>query len=147
MEKNYEKQERYALLKERLKKALANEFWLEASMIEYSIIEDRTSSILFYADVCKDPYGANKKLSNKLASIEHQIGKAHPIISKKVNRDTIEQIRGWKDRRNDFVHRSCTMYNEELARDLALEGSMLVKTLSNDSAKVSRLAKKMREVK
>ena len=147
MEKNYDKQERYILLKERLKKALANEFWLEASMIEYAIIEDRTSSILFYAEVCKDPYGANKKLGNKLSSIEYQIGKTHPIISKKVNRDTIEQIRNWKEKRNDLVHRSCSMYNEALAKELALEGSSLVKSISNDSAKVTRLAKKIREVK
>ncbi len=42
----YEKQELYARLKGKLKRALAAEFWYEACMIEYAIIEDRTSSIL-----------------------------------------------------------------------------------------------------
>lgn len=142
MEKNVDKQSRYAALKVKLKKAIAGEFWLEACMIEYAMIEDRTSSILWYSKVCKDPYSSNKKLANKLASIEFQIGKDHPIISCKVSQKTIEDIRKWKERRNDFVHRSCVLYNEEIAKEIAIEGKRLVRLIDNESAKVSRLAKK-----
>lgn len=137
---NIEKQARYTILKEKLKKALNNGFWLEACMIEYAIIEDRTSSILHYAGICKNSYSSDKKLSNKLSSIENQIGKKHPIISKKVEVNTIARIRKWKDDRNDLVHKSCLMYDEELAKEIAQEGSMLVKKISNESAKVTRLA-------
>lgn len=147
MEKNYEKQERYTILMGKLKKAISNQFWFEASMIEYAIIEDRTSSILQYSKVCKDAYDSDHKLGNKLNSIEHQIGKKHPIISKKVNINTIREIRTWKDDRNDMVHRACILYNEEMAQDIALKGNELVKRINNDSAKVTRQAIKMEESK
>ena len=143
--KNLAKQERYKQLKTKLKKAIQSEFWLEACMIEYAIIEDRTSSILCYSNVCKDPYSSNKKLSNKLNSIELQIGKQHPIISNKVNVDTLEEIKTWKEERNDLVHRSCTLYNEEKAKEIAILGKKLCDLISNDSQKVSRMAAKIRE--
>ena len=138
MEKNLDKQERYIKLKVKLKKALKSEFWFEACMIEYAIIEDRTSSILFYSKVCKDPYDSNKKLSNKLNSIYHQIGKKHFVISKKVNCLTIDKIKEWKEKRNDLVHRSCTMFDETLAKEVALEGEKIVNEISNASARVTR---------
>ena len=144
---NLEKQDKYKLLNMKLKRAVTNEFWLEACMIEYAIIEDRTSSILHYSNICKNAYDSNKILSNKLNSIEHQIGKKHPIISKKVNLTTVKDIRTWKTQRDDFVHRSCTMYDEVGAKDLALQGRELCRLISNDSAKVKRLSKKMEEVK
>lgn len=83
---NQEKEATYKILKVKLNVALRNEFWFEACMIEYAIIEDRTSSILEHSGVCKNAYDESKKLSNKLNSIEHQIGKGHPIISRKVKK-------------------------------------------------------------
>ena len=142
MDKNFEKQEHYIKLKSKLNKAVKNKFWFEACMIEYAIIEDRTSSILYYTKICKNAYDSDKKLANKLRSIEYQIGKKHPIISKKVSRDTILKILSWKDKRNDLVHRACVLYNEQLAEDVALEGLSLVKSISNDSAKVTRYVQK-----
>lgn len=147
MEKNYEKQERYSILIGKLKKAISNQFWFEACMIEYAIIEDRTSSILQYSKVCKDAYDSKHMLANKLRSIETQIVKKHPIISKKVDINTIREIRTWKDERNNLVHKACLSYNEEIARDLALKGNDLVKRINNDSAKVTRLAVKLEETK
>lgn len=146
MEKNFEKQEHYIKLKARLNKAIKNGFWFEACMIEYAIIEDRTSSILHYSGVCENAYSSSKKLSNKLNSIEHQIGKNHRIISKKVNKDNISQIKIWKDKRNDLVHRACVLYDEELLKQIAIEGNDLVKVISNDSAKVTRCANKLKKI-
>ena len=138
---NEEKREVYVNLKVRLKKALVGSFWLEACMIEYAIIEDRTASILAHAGITDK--GWEKKLSNKLSSIEHQIGKKHPIISKKVSLATIQQIRIWKDKRNEAVHRACiTAYEESAFRTLAEEGKVLMDRLSNDAQKVSRAAEK-----
>ena len=145
MEKNYEKQERYIRLKSKLNKAIKSEFWFEACMIEYAIIEDRTSSILHYGKICTNAYEENKKLANKLNSIEYQIGKGHPVISKKVSSETISKIRLWKDRRNDLVHRACILFSDELAKDVALEGLQLVKAISNDSKKVTRQILKFEE--
>ena len=140
---NTEKQERYALLKSKLRIAIEKEFWFEACMIEYAIMEDRTSSILHHAKVCKNAYDSKKTLTNKLCSIELQIGKKHPIISKKVDINTIVAIKEWKDKRNDLVHKSCLVYDEEKAREIAILGYDIVKSLSNESAKVTRLAKRI----
>ena len=140
---NEEKREVYINLKQRLKKALANEFWFEACMIEYAIIEDRTSSVLAHTGICKNAYDSNKKLSNKLSSIEYQLGKSHPIISAKMDKKIIDDIRLWKDRRNDIAHRACIIRYEDTAiKDIALEGKELVERISNASAKISRLAEK-----
>lgn len=139
-----EKQQAFAGLKVRLKTALSSGFWLEACMIEYAIIEDRTASILLHAGITDK--GWEKKLYNKLNSIEHQIGKQHPIISKKVSADTIQGIREWKDLRNEAVHRACiTKYDEEAFRSLAESGKELMDKISNDAQKVARAEKKMKE--
>lgn len=142
---NDEKHEAYVNLKTRLKKALASGFWLEACMIEYAIIEDRTASILFHAGITDK--GWEKKLANKLNSIEHQIGKGHPVISKKISFDNIQAIREWKDLRNEAVHRACiTKYDEEAFRSLAENGKVLMDRISNDAQKVSRINKKKGKV-
>jgi hypothetical protein len=70
---NEEKRQVYAELKSKLKLALSKEFYFEAVMLEYAIIEDSTASVLFHAGVCKNPYDSSKKLSNKLNSIEQQM--------------------------------------------------------------------------
>ena len=141
---NDDKYEVYVQLKTRLKKALANDFWLEACMIEYAIIEDRTASILLHAGITDK--GWEKKLHNKLNSIELQINKKHPIISKKVSAETIQGIREWKDLRNVAVHRACiTKYDEETLRALAERGKELMDRISNDAQKVTRMEKKMKE--
>ena len=141
-----EKQKVYAGLKTRLKKALAGGFWLEACMIEYAIIEDRTASILFHAGVTDK--GWEKKLSNKLNSIDQQIGKNHPLIGRKVSPETVQGIREWKELRNEAVHRACvTAYDEEAFRVLAERGKELMDRISNDAQKVSRAEKKMKERK
>lgn len=140
---NTQKQENYVCLKNALKRAMNGKFWFEACMIQYAIIEDRTSSILHHAGICNNAYSANKKLSNKLNSIELQIGKEHPIISKKVKLETIQEIRAWKEHRNDIVHRSCTrVYNSEEIAEIALQGKHLVDAICNDSQKVTRLSNK-----
>ena len=142
---NEEKHDTYARLHERLKKALANGFWLEATMIEYAIIEDRTAAILYHAGISENSW--DKKLANKLNAIEHQIGKKHPIISKKVSPALIQEIRGWKDLRNEAVHRACrTIYSEEALQAVAEHGKELVRRISNDSQKVKRAAEKGRKI-
>ena len=143
---NEQKAENYRILKGRLRKALSSRFWFEACMIEYAIIEDRTSSSLQHGSVCKNAYDPGKLLSNKLRSIETQIGKGHEVISKKVDPLLIKEIMAWKDERNEVVHRSCNhIYDEEQVRTIAEQGSELVRRLSNDSRKVSDYYKRHAE--
>ena len=87
-----------------------------------------------------------KKLYNKLNSIEHLIGTKHPILSKKVSAETIQGIRAWKNVRNEAVHRACiTKYDEESFRALAESGKELMDRISNDAQKVVRAEKKIKE--
>ncbi len=138
---NEEKYLAYAGLKTRLKKAMASGFWLEACMIEYAIIEDRTASILLHGGITDK--GWEKKLSNKLNSIEHQIGKKHPIISKKVSIETVRELREWKEQRSEAVHRACiTVYDENAFRTIAESGKVLMDKISNDAQKVARADRK-----
>ena len=140
---NEQKAENYRILKTRLKKALASEFWFEACMIEYAIIEDRASSILDHCSVCKNAYDSGKLLTNKLRSIENQIGKGHPVISKKIDMDLIREILIWKDERNEVVHRACNhVYDEDKVKSIAEQGNELVRRLINDSRKVSNYYKR-----
>ena len=112
-------------------------------MIEYAIMEDRTASILLHAGITDK--GWERKLSNKLNSIDLQIGKKHPIISTKVSADTIQEIREWKDMRNEAVHRACiTIYDDEAFHSLAERGKELMDKISNDAQQVSRAEKKIK---
>lgn len=135
---NEEKCATYAALKVRLKRALANSFWFEACMLEYAIIEDRTSSILAHCNICDNPYAENKKMLNKLRSILLQIGKGHPIISKATDSALIEAIIRWRETRNDIVHRACIrQYDETEMEMVAKQGAELTKKIDNTSKKVA----------
>ena len=136
-----EKGEIYGKLHERLKKALKSGFWLEATMIEYNIIEDRTAAIIYYTGIASKPW--EKKLTNKLNSIEQQLGKKHPILCEKVSPKTLQEIKEWKKKRNTAVHKACyTLFEEEDFKAIAKEGKELVRNISNDSLKVKRACEK-----
>lgn len=141
-ENNIEKHNSYKILNGRLNKAMSNGFYLEACFIEYAILEDRLASILHHCKVCKNAY--DKKISNKINSLKQEIGKKHPVISKKVNASLLDEILIWKNKRNEYVHRACLykMVNDEIEQ-LAIEGKELVRRITNDSQKVTRLANKL----
>ena len=81
-----------------------------------------------------------------MSSIEHQIGKSHPIISKKVKKDTIEQIRLWKESRNNIVHNACIKhYDEKELIAIVLDGKKLVDEITNTARRVSDFSKKSLE--
>lgn len=136
-----EKQANYALLKVKLKIALKNEFWFEACLIEYAIIEDRTASILAYAGTCKDPY--SKQLTHKLNAIEQLIGKKHLVISKKVKTEELQLIRDWKEKRNDIVHNICRIkYENDDLKEIAWDGKTVMDKISNAAQRVAKAYKK-----
>ena len=140
---NEEKRQVYAELKSRLKLALGKEFYFEAVMLEYAIIEDRTASVLFHAGVCKNPYDSEKSLQKKLRSIEQQMAQKNSIIAKKFDGSLVEQIRVWKDDRNTYVHRACiNPYDSDSIKELAERGNEIVRNLDNSTRRVKALADK-----
>ena len=134
----------------RLKKALTNQFYLEALFIEYAIIEDRTAAILRYE--------GNQIKSNNNRIKGTNIGKKLEKISALSNvqgslpqryfaDDTIQRAFVWKDKRNDLIH---ALMEQKLTtgslEDLALEGQSLAAAFTN-KAKCYKRAVERREKK
>ena len=141
-------QEKYRNYKEqfdRLNKALKNEFYLEAIFIEYAILEDRTESVLHHAGLW-DAYMKGKKMANigtKLTFIKNKAVVKSCTLHPYFNDDMMEQLRGWKNKRNPLIH---DLLNQKLGdndlKDLAMEGSRLVRILRTRATSHNRAADK-----
>lgn len=139
-------QEKYRNYKEqfeRLNKALKNEFYLEAIFIEYAILEDRTESVLHHAGLW-DAYMKGKKMANigtKLTFIRNKAAVKSCTLHPYFNDDLMEQLRAWKNRRNPLIH---DLLNQKLGdgdlKNLAMEGSQLVRTLRTRATAHNRAA-------
>ena len=141
-------QEKYRNYKEqfdRLNKALKNEFYLEAIFIEYAILEDRTESVLHHAGLW-DAYMKGKKMANigtKLTFIKNKAALKSSSLHPYFNDDLVEKLRAWKDKRNPLIH---DLLNQKLGdsdlKDLAMEGSRLVRILRTRATSHNRAADK-----
>ena len=86
----------------RLKKAIANHFYLEAVFIEYAVIEDRTESILRHAGVFNpDNHNTLFRKLNRIADIT-KVKKT--LLRKYITIETITDIKAWKNDRNRLIH-------------------------------------------
>lgn len=141
-------QEKYRNYKEqfdRLNKALKNEFYLEAIFIEYAILEDRTESVLRHAGLWES-YMKGKKMANigtKLTFIKNKAAVKSCTLHPYFNDDLMEQLRSWKNKRNPLIH---DLLNQKLGdndlKELAMEGSALVRTLRTRATSHNRAADK-----
>ena len=131
---NKEKQSKYALLMKKLDIATNEEFYFEAILIEYAILEDRTESILRHADI-KVPKGLQKKINtikeNKIFEEEK--------IKKHLTDKLINSIEIWKNHRNIIIHDLVeSSYDKKEIKDIALTGECLVKRFANKSVLVNK---------
>ncbi len=134
---NLAKHDRYTELIRDLKKAILYHFYLEAIFIEYAILEDRTKSILMHSK----RYNENKhdSLSKKVTEILVLIRQSSNRLSRYLSIETVESIRSWMKNRNALIHHlpqiSCC---EDDVMNIALEGVLLVKKISNASTSFRR---------
>ncbi|MBR1592301.1 MAG: hypothetical protein IJ666_04745 [Ruminococcus sp.] len=147
-EKNYLKYELYKQNKAKLSKAMNNEFYFEALLIEYAIIEDRIDS-LFRTVGCK--------LSNSLCRNLNKM-RSNPIFTNnKFVRDRItiafvEEPHEWRIARNETVHAlfKATTTDTDFEK-IAKDGNDLQKLLDNKvksiKAHYERLEKKKENAK
>ncbi len=135
---NMLKYENYKEQNIRLKKAMNNDFYLEAVFIEYAIMEDRTESILRYE--------GNTINSDGFVSIDRKITKIEKIAENKKGLarkyftiEFMEQIRTWKNKRNGLIHALIkkNTTTQELI-DLAEEGKLITKELCRLSTNYKR---------
>lgn len=142
---NQQKYRNYKEQFERLNKALKNEFYLEAIFIEYAILEDRTESVLRHAGLW-EAYMKGKKMANigtKLTFIKNKATAKSSTLHPYFNDDLLDQLRDWKNRRNPLIH---DLLNQKLGdddlKDLATEGSRLVRILRTRATSHNRAAEK-----
>lgn len=140
MENKSTKQEQYARQKVRLKQALKHSFFYEAVWIEYAMFEDRTTSIIKHLNHrTTNRRGNPLKLSEKLNMINDDPTFQESYIKKRLPRELIEQIRLWKEKRDQLVHDLMTTTSEDaLAKGIAEEGYELLRIFDNKVQSIYR---------
>ena len=137
---NFQKHENYKEQNERLTRALKHHFYLEAIFIEYSILEDRTESILRYTGDMPKPN------SNGYVSIDKKIGKIEKLTENKKSiirhyfpKELTDELSKWKESRNAMIHALIkrVVTTEELEA-IALEGEKLAKKMCHLSTNYKR---------
>ena len=139
-------QQKYLNYKEqflRLNRAIANGFNLEAMFIAYSIMEDRSESVLKHAGKYEKYL---EKRGNRNPSIE---SKLNEILKCRSNRkdlmyryfsdDLLDKILAWKEERNRMVH---ALLKQELTSEeleiLALQGKEYARQFCNRATNYRR---------
>lgn len=139
-----EKRRVYATLKTKLKIALHQEFFFEALLLEYSILEDRLFSILGHAGIRNtnskgEPLGFQAKLNK----IDNAIRSKQKPIYGKVKPEIVQAVFDWKETRNTLVHRSCQrIYNGIEVEQCAKAGNELVNLVTNAAQSIKNATKK-----
>ena len=140
---NAQKHENYREQFVRLKKALASEFYLEAIFIEYTIIEDRTESILRHAgkwDAYLKKRGRYQvTLDSKIAYIQDFAREKKSIAHKYFSDTLMDEILEWKEERNRLIHALLkqTLTTEEVS-EIAHRGERLTKEIRTRATNFSR---------
>ena len=126
--KNIEKKNKYVNLMSKLTRATNNEYYYEAIFIVYSILEDRTESLLKHAKInYVDDKGHNYKLSKKLNMINSREEFQDKYIRKHITTELIEGIVEWKRKRDKIMHDIIKIeYDNEDIKNIALAGECLV---------------------
>ena len=139
-----EKQNQYAILMNKLKKATDNEFYYEAIFIEYAIFEDRTESILRHAHISTvDKNGNSLNIEKKLNRINSRKEFQNDYIKKHITSDMINNILNWKNERNTLIHALVKhTFDYDKLKTIALDGECLVKNFSSKSQLVNKFLDK-----
>ena len=140
---NAQKHENYREQFVRLKKALASEFYLEAIFIEYTIIEDRTESILRHAgkwDAYLKKRGRYQvTLDSKITYIQDFAREKKSLAHRYFYDSLLDEIIVWKDERNRLIHALLkqTLTTEEVS-EIAHTGERLTKEIRTRATNFSR---------
>ena len=149
---NQQKYENYKEQFQRLNKALANGFNLEAMFIEYAIMEDRTESILHHAELwdayIKSRKGHEPTINSKVQYIQKRAENKKDLLHRYFSDDLLERVLAWKEERNRLIHallKQQLEHNEISER--AAKGNELVKALRSKSGSYNRAIEKAKALK
>ena len=149
---NQQKYENYKEQFQRLNKALANGFNLEAMFIEYAIMEDRTESILHHAELwdayIKSRKGREPTINSKVQYIQKRAENKKDLLHRYFSDDLLERVLAWKEERNRLIH---ALLKQQLEHNeiavLATKGNELVKALRSKSGSYNRAIEKAKALK
>ena len=149
---NQQKYENYREQFQRLNKALANGFNLEAMFIEYAIMEDRTESILHHAELwdayIKSRKGRAPTINSKVQYIQKRAENKKDLLHRYFSDDLLERVLAWKEERNRLIH---ALLKQQLEHneisELAAKGNELVKALRSKSGSYNRAIEKAKALK
>ena len=139
-------QQKYLNYKEqfkRLNRAIDSGFNLEAMFIAYSIMEDRTESVLRHAGKY-DRYieklkGRNPSIDSKIKEILKCRSNKKDLMYRYFSDELLDNICAWKEERNRMVHALLKqeVTSEELEK-LALQGKEYARIFSNRATNYRR---------
>ncbi len=144
---NVEKRQVYSVLKTKLKIAIQQEFYLEALLLEYAIIEDRLSSVLRATNLSYiRSDGEEISIQKKIDKIRNaSISKRFPVY-RRVPDGLMTETEEWKEARNALVHKSCSrLFINEEVKQCALHGEKIVRKITNMARNIKRAREKMDE--
>ena len=99
---NKEKNIKYANLIDKMNKAIEQEFYFEAILLEYAILEDRTKSMLRHAKFSEST--CDGKLNEKLNTIKNSAKFHDEYVRKHITNELLSNIHNWKNARNKLNH-------------------------------------------
>jgi len=110
--------------------AIKHKFYLEASWIQYSIIEERLLSIVKKIDN-RNP-GNGFKVDKCLTRLKVLITKENnELLKRHFTVEFIERIRSWKNNRNSIMHDLAKKHiTETRIKNLAIDGNKLMRELN-----------------
>lgn len=130
-----ENMQKYANYREqmgRLKKALSNQFYLEAIFIEYAILEDRLESALLHSGKWKPTPDRHTSIDRKVRLLQKQAEEKKSLAQRYFTPELAESILMWKECRNQLIHALMKqqLHTEDL-QSVAEEGQTLIRMVSN----------------
>ena len=149
---NAQKNENYREQFNRLKRALASAFYLEAIFIEYTIIEDRTESILRHAgkwDAYLKKRGRYQvTLDSKITYIQDFAREYKSLAHRYFSDSLLNEILAWKEERNRLIHALLkqTLTTEEVS-EIAHNGERLTKEIRTRATNFSRAIERKNNTK
>lgn len=140
---NLQKHKNYREQFVRLKRALSAEFYLEAIFIEYTIIEDRTESILRHAgkwDAYLKKRGRYQvTLDSKITYIQDFAREKKSLAHRYFPDSMFDEIMVWKEERNRLIHALLkqSLTTEDVS-EIAHTGERLTKEIRTSATNFSR---------
>lgn len=136
----------YKELFERAENAIKEEYYLEASWIISTIIEDRLISLLKQSGGHLKPNGQEiRMIGPKIIELEDRINANHQQIISVTYGNILDDVKIWKNNRNDLMHALAENGSyDDFFKDiylLANNGITIAKKLATRARKLKKLNK------